>query len=324
MSFQSTAWVLDHSRASGADRMVLVVLANYGAKHPTDRDGRLAWEAWPSVERIAHEAGLAKPATARNILRRLEEGGHIETVPNGCPDERIPKRRRPNLYRILLDNPRECWEGCATCTPPGGRGNGGSPEPSGVTGTPLPVDGECHGEGANQLLDQVDHQPDEQEGPGDTSPTTALVPPPDPAVIKERNRAALDKLPKAVDPEDVKALCIHLRERMYRHHGGPGKATVTPNWVSEMGRLLNSGPKDVDGYVPTATEVHSMIDSIFDHLNEPQGNGTFCWATVIQSPGNLRKKWMAVSGALRVQGPRVAQSDVLAAMDKLDRMGVRR
>ena len=163
-----------------------------------------------------------------------------------------------------------------------------------------------------------------EEGPGDTSPTTALVPPPDPAVIKERNRAALDKLPKRVDPEDVKALCLHLRERMYRHHGGPGKATVTPNWVSEMGRLLNSGPKDVDGYVPTATEVHSMIDSIFDHLNEPQGNGTFCWATVIRSPGNLRKKWMAVSGALRAQGPRVAQSDVLAAMRKLDEMGVRR
>jgi hypothetical protein len=167
----------------------------------------------------------------------------------------------------------------------------------------------------------VEREPVEREGPGDESPSTALEPLPDAAAIKERNRAALDKLPKAVNPEDVKALCLHLRERMHRHHGGPGMATVTPNWVSEMGRLLNSGPKGVDGFVPTAAEVHAMIEAIFDRLNTPQGNSTFCWATVIQSPGNLREKWPRIAADLGRD--RTASPDgMLAVMRQLDEMGV--
>lgn len=280
------------------------------------RYGQTPNRCFPSDATIAARIGV-EPRSVQRPLRVLEEAGWIARVPR---QDKLNTRAGFHVYMTPFGGGKgrvDEREGRAQERDPRAEEREGVALRS-ATGSRTP---------ARQRTRASEREPDEREREvPDVPPETAsLVPaviskPP----VKERNHAALAKLPKSVDPEDVKALCLHLCERMYRHHGGPGKATVTPNWVSEMGRLLNSGPKDVDGYVPTATEVHSMIDSIFDHLNEPQGNGTFCWATVIQSPGNLRKKWMAVSGALRVQGPRVAQSDVLAAMDKLDRMGVRR
>lgn len=292
MSFQSTGWVIDHSPTYGTDRLVLLVLANYGAEHPIERDGVLCWEAWPSIERISYEAGLSKADTTRKALRRLEAGGHIQVIENGCPDERFPANKRPNLYRILTTNPRRCWGGCRLCDPPpaGGPHRGGAatadPPPGGPTDPPPGGPVTPHGEGAKQVVEQVAQQPT-KEGPDQSGPS-----------LKARNRAALDKLPKNVDPADVQRLCLALRERIHRHRPGDGPPTVGPNWVSEMGRLLNSGPQGIDDFVPTPGQVHAMIDAIFDHLAEPKGSSDFCWANVVMSPGNLRKKWARITADL--------------------------
>ena len=317
MSFQSTGWVIDHSPTTGTDRLVLLALANYGAKDPiTQGDGRYYWEAWPSVERIAFEAGLAKVDSARKALQRLADAGHIQVIPNGCPDERYPANKRPNLYRILTDNPRRCWgDGCALCDPPPGIGD---PPPGGPVDLPPRETVTPHGEGAKQVLDQVEEQPVEQVGHGADAPMTAPI-------RKERNRAALAKLPKAVDPEDVKALCLHLSDRSNRHHGVPGFVKVSPNWIVEMGRLLNSGPSEVEGYVPTPGEVHAVIDGIFDQLTDRAPGTGFCWADTVQSPGNLRRKWVRITRDLaKKRQTHAPAEDVLAAMRKLDEMGVRR
>lgn len=315
MSFQSTGWVIDHSPTTGTDRLVLLALANYGSKDPVQSDGRFYWEAYPSVERIAFEAGLAKVDSARKALQRLAENGYIEVVLNGSPDERIPANKRPNLYRILTDNPRRCWSKCALCDPPRGVGDPprGGPVDLPPRGTVTP-----HGEGAKQVLDQAQEQPIEQVGHGADAPMTAPA-------RRERNHAALAKLPKSVDPEDVKNLCLYLCERSNRHHGVPGFVKVSPNWVVEMGRLLNSGPKDVDGYVPTPVEVREVIDGIFDRLTDRASGTGFCWADTVQSPGNLRAKWVRITRELmKHQRSKPSDDEVLAAMRKLDEMGVRR
>lgn len=320
MSFQSTGWVIDHSPTTGTDRLVLLALANYGGDL-VERDGVAAWEAWPSVERIAFEAGLAKVDSARKSLRRLQADGHIEVIENGCPDERYPANKRPNLYRILTDSPRRCWSGCALCAdlpPRGGASRGGAvgDPPPGGPGDPPPGGAVTpHGEGAKQLEEQPLEQP--AGGHGAVAPVTAPL-------LKEQNHAALAKLPKGVDPEDVKALCVHLSTRSNRHHRSPGFVKVSPNWVVEMGRLLNSGPAEVEGYVPTPGEVHAVIDGIFNELNVRSSSG-FCWADTIQSPGNLRKKWVRVTRDLAKRRQNHAPAeDVLAAMDQLDRMGVQK
>lgn len=91
MSIQAVAWVLDHSPTRKLDRLVLIALANHA-----DERG----ECYPSVERIAAEAGTT-PVQARRILTGLAEGGHVVRIINGSPDERMRKDRRTNLYRIL-------------------------------------------------------------------------------------------------------------------------------------------------------------------------------------------------------------------------------
>lgn len=82
MSIQAVAWVLEHSGASLADRLVLIAIANHA-------DAR-GWNAYPAVPLIAHEA-LVSEATVYRALTALEESGEL-TV-----------RRRPgrsNTYAI--------------------------------------------------------------------------------------------------------------------------------------------------------------------------------------------------------------------------------
>lgn len=68
------------------------------ANHANDR-----FESWPGLETIAGEAGLKNGEAAREVLRRLEGKGWVQTVLHGAPDRRIRADRRPNLYRILND-----------------------------------------------------------------------------------------------------------------------------------------------------------------------------------------------------------------------------
>jgi hypothetical protein len=96
VSAQATGWVLTHADAQGADRLVLLAIANYASEN-ADGD----YEAYPSIERIAEEAGLDAINTVKKALRRLEKTGQLRRKVNGAPDERMQGNRRTNLYTIL-------------------------------------------------------------------------------------------------------------------------------------------------------------------------------------------------------------------------------
>lgn len=125
MSVQALGWVFDHSPTTGTDRLVLLAIANHCGAVPTDEAGVEAWEAWPGIALIAREAGLARQRTVTDALGRLVEGGHILRVRNGAPDSRMRGDRRPNLYRIPLDNGVSCgvtrcqWCGVTPSAPRG-------------------------------------------------------------------------------------------------------------------------------------------------------------------------------------------------------------
>lgn len=92
MSIQALTYVLEGHPAKGADRLVLLSLANHA--NGTD------YECWPSAELIAWETNLSLDHV-RRCLRALDNAGWITRKVNAAPDERIPADRRPNLYRIV-------------------------------------------------------------------------------------------------------------------------------------------------------------------------------------------------------------------------------
>lgn len=73
MSFKVVEWVLDHSEATGAARMVATVLAENA-----DQD---TGECYPSLETICRRARVSV-RTARNAIRSLEQLTEIETHRN--------------------------------------------------------------------------------------------------------------------------------------------------------------------------------------------------------------------------------------------------
>lgn len=90
MTIQSIVWVLEHSESTGADRCVLIALANR-----FDRDE--PWRCWPSVERIAREANVSE-RTVQRCLGNLEAMGELIVYRNEGGPTNVRKDRRPNLY----------------------------------------------------------------------------------------------------------------------------------------------------------------------------------------------------------------------------------
>lgn len=98
--------VLNHSKASGVDKLVLLGIANHAG------DGG----AFPSLETLARYAN-ASERTVRRSLRHLEELGELRTYPQqgGCYAETCSKEhqhtrndQRPNRYEVLVvDNPSD-------------------------------------------------------------------------------------------------------------------------------------------------------------------------------------------------------------------------
>lgn len=91
MSIQAVNWVLEHSTSKGAQRLVMISLANHA-----DERG----EAWPSVQRIADESN-SSVAYVKRALADLETAGHITKDVNAAPDSRMRGDRKTNLYRIM-------------------------------------------------------------------------------------------------------------------------------------------------------------------------------------------------------------------------------
>ena len=80
MSIQAVAWVLQHSKETYGDRLVLIALANHADEH-----GR---NAWPSVETLGREAGLTSRQVQR-CLRNLEGSGAIREMGIGSKGTHI-------------------------------------------------------------------------------------------------------------------------------------------------------------------------------------------------------------------------------------------
>lgn len=108
MSIDALNWVLTHSPSKGAERLVMIVLANYANE---------AGESYPGMETIAEKANLSFDCARRSVAK-LEKSGQIVRVVNGAPDERIPRHRRPNLYTLVMGGlnapPNDEWVGLLT------------------------------------------------------------------------------------------------------------------------------------------------------------------------------------------------------------------
>jgi hypothetical protein len=85
--------VLEHSYATGTDRLVLVVLAEHADKE--------TWTCFPSVAIIAKEANV-KERAAQAALRALQEAGEIDVEIHGAPYPKTRQQYRPNLYRVTV------------------------------------------------------------------------------------------------------------------------------------------------------------------------------------------------------------------------------
>lgn len=85
MSVQAMSWVLDHSRAENAARLVMISLANHASV-----DGS---NAYPSISTIAREARCGE-STVRHSIKALIALGEIEDVGTGP--------RGTNCFRINM------------------------------------------------------------------------------------------------------------------------------------------------------------------------------------------------------------------------------
>lgn len=97
MSIETIAIALNHSKAKGTAKLVLIGIANH------DGDGG----AFPAMATLARYAGV-DIKNARNAVRRLEELGEIRTFDHGgnLPDR--PRNYQPNRYEVLVKCPEHC------------------------------------------------------------------------------------------------------------------------------------------------------------------------------------------------------------------------
>ena len=120
MSVEALAVALNHSRATGTDKVVMLGICNH------DGDGG----AWPSVATLARYANV-HPRNVQRSIRRLVDLGEVEALRQTGGLASTPAHERPNLYRVLLRCPPECDRSPqhrvaqmpppgASATPPGG------------------------------------------------------------------------------------------------------------------------------------------------------------------------------------------------------------
>lgn len=86
MSIHVISWVLEHSNATGNDRLALIVFADHASSDGT--------ETYPSADCIAYEGRMAR-STAVECRKRLEAQGRI--VHTGFHDKGMPE------YRVRMD-----------------------------------------------------------------------------------------------------------------------------------------------------------------------------------------------------------------------------
>lgn len=107
MSVRVMSWVWEHSASSGAERLVLLAIADAAA----DDGGN----AWPSVRTIAKKANIDS-RTAQRAVRRLVEMGELKV-------REYAGQNGTHRYRVVMKTPRQ------DATPPGERPPGEMPPP---------------------------------------------------------------------------------------------------------------------------------------------------------------------------------------------------
>lgn len=102
MSVEALAVVLNHSRAKGTARLVLMGIANHEGEGGS----------FPSKERLARYANV-HVSNIPDAIRKLVELGEVEVILQGgrladSEQRLLPKRYQPNLYLIKVRCPDEC------------------------------------------------------------------------------------------------------------------------------------------------------------------------------------------------------------------------
>lgn len=100
---------------------------------------------------------------------------------------------------------------------------------------------------------------------------------------------------------EVDALCEHLAERIAGFQDG-ARPPITARWRDQMRLLVERGPLHRSSPEPVAPiKVRNTIDYIFDHMAEPEGRGSFCWAAQVRSVHALRDHWDQMAVAAKAQ-----------------------
>jgi predicted DNA-binding transcriptional regulator YafY len=90
VSVEDIGIVLNHSRAEGRTKLVLIGIANHLGDHG----------AWPSIATLARYANASERSVKRDI-KWLEEAGELFVERNASP---MGGQYKTNLYWILLHN----------------------------------------------------------------------------------------------------------------------------------------------------------------------------------------------------------------------------
>jgi hypothetical protein len=225
MSAEEVRKVLDHSRARGAARMLLVVLA----EHTNGRRGDGV--AWPSIGRLAEETGLSRRSVFR-ALAELEALGEITVVVRGGG------RRGSNRYRLTL--------------PRGDRTSPGDAVSSGVTSRHLGGD-TASPRGVTSWHPEPEVEPEENPSP---ARVRARADEPPSAPLRPMGVAAGDSAEEVIDPEfeRARARVRSMRESLVGAQPGTAKRPPKGGRATAVGRRAPALPDQEDDGAETPRE----------------------------------------------------------------------
>lgn len=98
MSLESMAIAMNHSRATGTARLVLMGIASHNG------DGG----AWPAIASLKRYAGGVDKRNIQRAIEKLEELGEIRRLVQAGGTAETRDDRRPNRYLFLLKCPSYC------------------------------------------------------------------------------------------------------------------------------------------------------------------------------------------------------------------------
>lgn len=193
------SWVWDNSRSTGADRLVILAIAD--AANDAGRD------AYPSMATIARKANLDK-RTAQRAVRNLQAMGELAVLENAGP-------HGTHRYRLIMTERRQDTT----------RGD-----------TPPPVADDHHGDTPPVAPDPAGGGISSQEG---RSVATRTVLNPSTTRPKETSAKTADPPSAELVPirQDVERICTRLADRIEQN--GSKRPRVTTKWRDAARLLID-------------------------------------------------------------------------------------